>query len=56
MQALHAVARDAPAMDRYGVTRWWLAEGIGTDPGAELRTLHPGDTAWRTANHYHPTG
>jgi tetratricopeptide (TPR) repeat protein len=40
MRALHAAGRDAEAVDRYAVIRRRLASELGTDPGAELRTLH----------------
>jgi DNA-binding SARP family transcriptional activator/tetratricopeptide (TPR) repeat protein len=40
MQALHAVGRDAEAIDRYTVIRQRLADDLGTDPGTELRTLY----------------
>ncbi|GAB3399427.1 BTAD domain-containing putative transcriptional regulator [Flindersiella endophytica] len=40
MRALHAEDRDAEAIDRYTAVRSRLAEQLGTDPGAELATLH----------------
>lgn len=40
MRTLHAVGRTAEALDHYAVTRAYLAEELGTDPGAELRALH----------------
>ncbi|GAB3433264.1 AfsR/SARP family transcriptional regulator [Flindersiella endophytica] len=40
MRALHAEDRDAEAIDRYTAVRDRLAEQLGTDPGAELATLH----------------
>ncbi|MEW1699151.1 BTAD domain-containing putative transcriptional regulator [Streptomyces sp. NPDC091278] len=40
IQALHAAGRGAEALDRYGVVRRRLAEELGTDPGAELRTVY----------------
>ncbi len=40
MRALHAAGRDAEAIDRFGALRQRLADELGADPGAELRSLH----------------
>ncbi|MEU4524577.1 BTAD domain-containing putative transcriptional regulator [Amycolatopsis sp. NPDC024027] len=40
MRALHAVGRDAEAVERYAAVRNRLADALGTDPGSELRALH----------------
>jgi DNA-binding SARP family transcriptional activator/Flp pilus assembly protein TadD len=40
MRALHAAGRGAEAIDRYTAIRKRLADGLGTDPGSELRALH----------------
>ncbi len=40
MRAYHAVGRSAEALDLYSTFRQRLAEELGTDPGAELRTVH----------------
>ncbi|MEV5955027.1 BTAD domain-containing putative transcriptional regulator [Streptomyces sp. NPDC051987] len=40
MRALHAAGRSAEALDCYTAVRKRLAEELGTDPGADLRTVH----------------
>ncbi|MER5262081.1 BTAD domain-containing putative transcriptional regulator [Actinosynnema sp. NPDC002837] len=40
MRALHAVGRDAEAIERFALIRARLADELGADPGAELRALH----------------
>ncbi|MFJ6076474.1 ATP-binding protein [Streptomyces sp. NPDC093065] len=40
IDALRATGRDADALDAYESARRTLAEGLGTEPGPRLRTLH----------------
>ncbi|AVT33659.1 hypothetical protein C6361_34170 [Plantactinospora sp. BC1] len=40
MRALHAAGRDAEAIARYATLRERLADQLGVEPGAGLRTLH----------------
>ncbi|MFJ3879152.1 BTAD domain-containing putative transcriptional regulator [Streptomyces sp. NPDC090077] len=40
LRALRAAGRPADALAAYGRTRRELADGLGTDPGPELRALH----------------
>jgi DNA-binding SARP family transcriptional activator/tetratricopeptide (TPR) repeat protein len=40
IQALHMAGRDAEALDAYAQARQRIADGIGAEPGPELRRLH----------------
>jgi DNA-binding SARP family transcriptional activator/tetratricopeptide (TPR) repeat protein len=40
IQALHMAGRDAEALDAYALARQRIADGIGAEPGPELRRLH----------------
>jgi DNA-binding SARP family transcriptional activator/tetratricopeptide (TPR) repeat protein len=42
MRALHAVGRDAEALDRYAGVRRRLAAELGVEPAVELRAVHQG--------------
>jgi hypothetical protein len=40
IRALHAVGREAEAIDQYAAVRSRLADELGVEPGTELRSLH----------------
>lgn len=40
MRALHAVGRDAEALDRFAAVRQRLADELGANPGRDLRAVH----------------